>query len=68
MIDNIQNINSSYNSTSNKIIINNSIKKWMGEFPLWCSENVSDWYPEDAGSIPGLTQWVGNPVLPCTVV
>ena len=39
-----------------------------GTLPFWLSRNNSASIHEVAGSIPGLTQWVGDPVLPWTMV
>ena len=36
-------------------------KKSFWGFPLWRSRSESDQYPENGGSIPGPTQWVGDP-------
>ena len=38
----------------------------FGDFALWHSGNES--YPEGAGSIPVLAQWIGDPALPQAVV
>ena len=35
-----------------------------GEFPLWLRGNKPEQYPQDASSIPGLTQCVKDPALP----
>ena len=38
-------------------------ESYVSEFPLWISENNLTSIHEDAGSIPGLTQWVKDLVL-----
>ena len=39
-----------------------------GEFPSWCSRMNLISTHKDTGSIPGLSQWVKDPVLPQAMV
>ena len=42
-----------------------SLKSYISEFPLWLSRlRTQNNIHEDVGSIPGLAQWVKDPVLP----